>query len=173
MILIDTQKKEFNRLKDIRILEKGVGEVGFNGDILIIGLGGVGIETARSLKGMLANKKKPEDNIDFLVFDSDIPNMEQLIEDSREGVGFNATEVISIYRKTLDDLLVKADTRAYAFSDLAKWMDPEMPELNIGINGAAGNRQIGRLMFSNAYEEVRILLFNKINEMYEKSLLLF
>ena len=50
MILIDTQKKEFNRLKDIRILEKGVGEVGFNGDILIIGLGGVGIETARSLK---------------------------------------------------------------------------------------------------------------------------
>ena len=169
MILIDTQKKEFNRLKDIRILEKGVGEVGFNGDILIIGLGGVGIETARSLKGMLANKKKPEDNIDFLVFDSDIPNMEQLIEDSREGIGFNATEVISIYRKTLDDLLVKADTRAYAFSDLAKWMDPEMPELNIGINGAAGNRQIGRLMFSNAYEEVRILLFNKINEMYEKS----
>ncbi len=169
MILIDTQKKEFNRLKDIRILEKGISDAGFNGDILIIGLGGVGIETARSLKGMLFNKVTPEDNIDFLVFDSDIPNMEQLIEDSMEGVGFNATEVISIYRKTLDDLLVKPDTRAYAYSDLAKWMDPEMPELNIGINGTAGNRQIGRLMFSNAYEEVRILLFNKINEMYEKS----
>ncbi len=169
MILIDTQKKEFNRLKDIRILEKGADEVGLNGDILVIGLGGVGIETARSLKGMLANKMKPEDNIEFLVFDSDIPNMEQTIEDSREGVGFNATEVISIYRKTLDDLLIKSDTRAYAYSDLAKWMDPEMPELNIGINGTKGNRQIGRLMFSNAYEEVRVLLFNKINMMYEKS----
>ena len=44
-----------------------------------------------------------------------------------------------------------------------------MPELNIGINGAAGNRQIGRLMFSNAYEEIRALLFNKIDEMYMKS----
>ena len=169
MILIDTQKKEFNRLKDIRILEKGEGESGYNGNILIIGLGGVGIETARSLKGMLAGNTIASDNIDYLVFDSDIPYMEQLIEDSRDSIGFNATEVISIYRKTLDDLLIKPDTRAYAYSDLAKWLDPEMPELNIGITGAAGNRQIGRLMFSNAYEEVRALLFNKIDEMYMKS----
>ncbi len=169
MILIDTQKKEFNRLKEIRILEKGESEVGFNGNILIIGLGGVGIEAARSLKGMLAGNTIPADNIDYLVFDSDIPFMEQIIEDSRDSVGFNATEVISVYRKTLDDLLIKPDTREYAFSDLAKWMDPEMPELNIGINGAAGNRQVGRLMFSNAYEEVRALLFNKIDSMYMKS----
>ena len=169
MILIDTQKKEFNRLKEIRILEKGESEAGFNGNILIIGLGGVGIEAARSLKGMLAGNTIPADNIDYLVFDSDIPFMEQIIEDSRDSVGFNATEVISVYRKTLDDLLIKPDTREYAFSDLAKWMDPEMPELNIGINGAAGNRQVGRLMFSNAYEEVRALLFNKIDSMYMKS----
>ena len=169
MILIDTQKKEFNRLRDIRILEKGEGESGYNGNILIIGLGGVGIEAARSLKGMLVGNTIAADNIDYLVFDSDIPYMEQLIEDSRESVGFNATEVISVYRKTLDDLLIKPDTREYAYSDLAKWMDPEMPELNIGITGAAGNRQVGRLMFSNAYEDIRALLFNKIDEMYMKS----
>ena len=64
MILIDTQKKEFNRLRDIRILEKGEGESGYNGNILIIGLGGVGIEAARSLKGMLAGNTIAADNID-------------------------------------------------------------------------------------------------------------
>lgn len=39
MILIDTQKEEFSKLKDIRIFGKEDDENKFNGDFLVIGLG--------------------------------------------------------------------------------------------------------------------------------------
>ena len=46
MILIDTQKEEFTKLKDIRIFEKLDNEQRYNGDLLVIGLcrhcGGMG-----------------------------------------------------------------------------------------------------------------------------------
>ena len=41
MILIDTQKEEFTKLKDIRIFEKMDNEQRYNGDLLVIGLGGI------------------------------------------------------------------------------------------------------------------------------------
>lgn len=169
MILLDTQKKEFNKLKDIRIFGKIDNENRFNGNLLIIGLGGVGSSVAGSLKGMLMDDITQDDNIGFLIFDSDIPAMEAAIEASKDGVGFNAMEVVSIYRPNLDTLLTNGIAKNPVHPNLAKWMDIDFPNVNIGTNGAGGNRQIGRLMFSNAYEDVRMLLFDKLDDMYYKS----
>ena len=49
----------------------------------------------------------PEDNIHFLMIDSDIPEMEQTIEDSKEHVGFNALEVLSIYRPNMESRKIR------------------------------------------------------------------
>ena len=42
MILIDTQKEEFNKLKDIHIFDKIDNEKRYHGNLLVIGLGGIG-----------------------------------------------------------------------------------------------------------------------------------
>ncbi len=152
MILIDTQKEEFGKIKDIRIFGVSNDEDRFDGDVLVIALGGVGREVVRNLKGMLFDDITPENNINFLLIDSDIPEMEQTIEDSRQGIGFDALEVISIYRP-----------------NLAEWKDENDPELTIGTNGAKGNKKIGDVMFRNAYGDVRLLLFDRLDDLYRKS----
>lgn len=169
MILIDTQKEEFSKLKDIRIFGKISNEDRFNGDLLIIGLGGVGSSVAKSLKGMLADNITSEDNINFLIIDSDIPAMEQTIEDSKTGLGFNALEILSIYRPNLANILENGIDNNPVHPKLARWMKSDFPNISIGTDGAKGNRQIGRLMFSNAYSDIRILLFEKLMEIYEGS----
>ncbi len=169
MILIDTQKEEFSKLKEIRVFGKDDKKAGFNGDLLVLGLGGAGSKVACALKRMLYSEITPEDNINFLMIDSDIPAMEQTIEDSKEGLGMNAMEVISIYRPNLETVLAHGITENPVHPNLAKWMRPDFPELSIGTEGANANRQVGRLMFSNAYEDMRILLFEKIEEIYRKS----
>ena len=52
MILIDTQKEEFTKLKDIRIFEKLDNEQRYNGDLLVIGLGGMGSQVVCDMKGI-------------------------------------------------------------------------------------------------------------------------
>ena len=169
MILIDTQKEEFARLKDIRIFGKEEDGNKFNRDLLVIGLGGAGGKVVSNLKGMLNNQIKPEDNINFLYIDSDIPSMEQMIEDSKDGIGLNALEIISIYRPNIDNILENGIQNNPVHPNLANWMRPDFPKITLGQNGTNGNRQIGRLMFSNAYEDMRILLFDKVKECYLRS----
>lgn len=169
MILIDTQKEEFSRLKDIRIFEKMDNEKRYNGDLLVIGLGGLGSQVVCNLKGMLMGEIVPEDNIHYLMLDSDIPAMEAMIEASKEGIGLNATEIISIYRPNLENLLANGIRQNPIHPNLANWMQDDFPMLQIGMNGAKGNRQIGRLMLSNAYEDVRLLLFDKLEDVYARS----
>lgn len=169
MILIDTQKEEFSKLRKIRIFEKAKEENQFYGNLLVIGLGGVGRQCLTAYKTMMKNGITQEDNINFLLIDSDIPSMEGTIKDSRDGVGLNALEVISIYRPNLENLLSTGTGEGPVQQTIAKWMRPDFPVLSIGRDGAQGNRQIGRLMFSNAYEDMRILLFEKLNEIYGRS----
>lgn len=166
MMLIDTQKEEFSKLKDIRVFGKISHEDRFNGNLLVIGLGGVGSRTVCNLKAMLMNDITPEDNIHFLMIDSNIPEMEATIEDSKEHVGFNALEVISIYRPNIDNVLESGIQNNPIHPNLANWMDPSFPSITIDTNGAKGNRQIGRLMFSNSYDDTRMLLFDKLEDLY-------
>ena len=169
MILIDTQKEEFSKLKDIRVFGKISHDGRFNGNLLVIGLGGLGSRAVCALKGMLADNITPEDNINFLMIDSDISEMEATIEDSKEGVGFNALEVISIYRPDIENVLENGIAKNPIHENLANWMDPEFPAVTIGRDGAKSNRQIGRLMFSNAYTDVRMLLFDKLQDVYDRT----
>lgn len=169
MILIDTQKEEFSKLKDIRVFGKISHDGRFNGNLLVIGLGGLGSRAVCALKGMLADNITPEDNINFLMIDSDISEMEATIENSKEGVGFNALEVISIYRPDIENVLENGIAKNPIHENLANWMDPEFPAVTIGRDGAKGNRQIGRLMFSNAYTDVRMLLFDKLQDVYDRT----
>lgn len=169
MILIDTQKEEFSRLKDIRVFGRISHDDRFNGNLLVIGLGGVGSRTVCNLKGLLMDDITPEDNIHFLMVDSDIPEMEQTIEDSKEHIGFNAMEVISIYRPNIENALADGIKKNPIHPNLANWMDESFPDVTVESTGAHGNRQIGRLMFSNAYEDVRMLLFDKLEEIHDKT----
>ena len=169
MILIDTQKEEFSKLKDIRVFGKISHDGRFNGNLLVIGLGGLGSRAVCALKGMFADNITPEDNINFLMIDSDISEMEATIEDSKDGVGFNALEVISIYRPDIENVLENGIAKNPIHENLANWMDPEFPAVTIGRDGAKGNRQIGRLMFSNAYTDVRMLLFDKLQDVYDRT----
>ena len=169
MILIDTQKEEFSKLRQIRILNKAEEENQFYGDFLLIGLGGIGHQCVTAYKKMMQGRTKQEDNIHYLLIDSDIPEMEATIQDAREGIGLNALEVISIYRPNLENILETGTAEGPVQSTIAKWMRPDFPAIPIGRDGAKGNRQIGRLMFSNAYEDMRILLFEKLDEVYNRS----
>lgn len=169
MILIDTQKEEFSKLKDIRVFGKISHEGRFNRNLLVVGLGGLGSRTVCALKGMLADDITYEDNIHFLMIDSDISEMEATIENSKEGIGFNALEVISIYRPEIENVLQNGIASNPIHENLANWMDPEFPAITIGRNGAKGNRQIGRLMFSNSYMDVRMLLFDKLQELHDRT----
>ena len=169
MILLQTQKEEFSRLKDVRIFGKDENGERINGDLLVIGLGGIGSKVLTSLKGMLQDEISNEDNIHFLLIDSNIPEMEETIKNSREGLGLNALEVMSIYRPNLEDILEKGYNSQPVQESLAKWMNPDFPKLTIGTEGAKGNRQVGRLMFSNAYEDLRILLFEKLEDLHSDS----
>ena len=90
-------------------------------------------------------------------------------EASRDGIGLNATESISIYRPNLENLLVRGIKENPVHPNLANWMREDFPQINIDTDGAKGNRQIGRLMFSNAYEDMRVLLFDKLEEAHTRS----
>ena len=169
MILLETQKEAFSKLKDVRIFGNEEEGERINGDLLIVGLGGVGGKVASALKGMLRNEITSEDNIHYLLIDSDIPEMEDMIKASKDGDGLNAMEILSIYRPNLEDILEKGYNNQPVQASLARWMSPDFPKLNIGTEGAKGNRQVGRLMFSNAYEDMRILLFEKLEDMYSDS----
>jgi len=169
MILLDTQKEEFNRLRDVRIFGRDDTTDLVSGNLLFIGLGGIGERVMTSLKGMLKDTISPGDNIHYMLIDSDIPAMEETIKNSKEGVGMNALEVMSVYRPNLENLLERGYNGQPVQENIAKWMRPDFPKLNIGTDGARGNRQIGRLMFSNAYEDIRILLFEKLEDVYGDS----
>lgn len=169
MILIETQKEEFSKLRDIRIFGKEDDEKRFHGNLLVIGLGGVGGKVVASMKGRVYGEIQPEDNINFLLIDSDISYMEQTIEDSKDGMGLNALEVMSIYRPNIENILENGIKNNSVDPNLANWMQEDFPDLAVGRNGASGNRQIGRLMFSNAYEDMRILLFERLQEIYDRS----
>ena len=93
MILIDTQKEEFTKLKDIRIFEKLDNEQRYNGDLLVIGLGGMGSQVVCDMKGMLMGEITPDDNIQYLMVDSDIPAMENMIEASQVGTGDRSEKI--------------------------------------------------------------------------------
>ena len=131
----------------------------FNGNLLVIGLGGIGSRTVCNLKGMMVDDITPEDNIHFLMVDSDIPEMEQTIEDSKEHIGFNALEVLSIYRPNIENILADGIKKNPVHPNLANWMDADFPDVTVTKDGAHGNRQIGRLMLLQMLMKISVCCY--------------
>ncbi len=129
--------------------------------ILIIGLGGTGIDALLRLKYQINRRfKLPEDplskkkrdkpdNVEFLAFETN----EQDRGKKYKGVGLDPiNEFVLLSNAEIGGLL---QNRSVLEPYITDWLSPEM-SITDGMNGAAGVRQAGRL-----------LLFTKINQVVQ------
>ncbi|GAC41126.1 tubulin-like doman-containing protein [Paenibacillus popilliae] len=129
--------------------------------ILIIGLGGTGIDALLRLKYQInrrfklpedpISKKKREkpDNVEFLAFETN----EQDRNKKYRGIGLDPlNEFVLLSNAEIGGLL---QNRSILESYITEWLSPEL-SITDGMNGAAGVRQAGRL-----------LLFTKINHVVQ------
>ncbi|MCG7410098.1 tubulin-like doman-containing protein [Paenibacillus sp. ACRRX] len=129
--------------------------------ILIIGLGGTGIDALLRLKYQInrrfklpedpLSKKKREkpDNVEFLAFETN----EQDRSKKYKGIGLDPlNEFVLLSNAEIGGLL---QNRSILEPYITEWLSPEL-SITDGMNGAAGVRQAGRL-----------LLFTKINQVVQ------
>ncbi|MHA0856438.1 tubulin-like doman-containing protein [Paenibacillus sp. CMAA1364] len=129
--------------------------------ILIIGLGGTGIDALLRLKYQInrrfklpedpTSKKKRDkpDNVEFLAFETN----EQDRGKKYKGIGLDPiNEFVLLSNAEIGGLL---QNRSVLEPYITDWLSPEM-SITDGMNGAAGVRQAGRL-----------LLFTKINQVVQ------
>ncbi|GGJ04294.1 tubulin-like doman-containing protein [Paenibacillus hunanensis] len=129
--------------------------------ILIIGLGGTGIDALLRLKYQInrrfrlpedpVTKKKQEkpSNVEFLAFETN----EQDRNKKYKGIGLDPhNEFVLLSNPEIGGLL---QNRSLLEPYITEWLSPEM-SITDGMNGAAGVRQAGRL-----------LLFTKINQVVQ------
>ncbi|MFD3273256.1 tubulin-like doman-containing protein [Paenibacillus dendritiformis] len=129
--------------------------------ILIIGLGGTGIDALLRLKYQInrrfklpedpVSKKKREkpDNVEFLAFETN----EQDRNKKYRGIGLDPlNEFVLLSNAEIGGLL---QNRSILEPYITEWLSPEL-SITDGMNGAAGVRQAGRL-----------LLFTKINQVVQ------
>lgn len=129
--------------------------------ILIIGLGGTGIDALLRLKYQInrrfklpedpISKKKREkpDNVEFLAFETN----EQDRNKKYRGIGLDPlNEFVLLSNAEIGGLL---QNRSILEPYITEWLSPEL-SITDGMNGAAGVRQAGRL-----------LLFTKINQVVQ------
>ncbi|MGZ9585587.1 tubulin-like doman-containing protein [Paenibacillus marinisediminis] len=129
--------------------------------ILIIGLGGTGIDALLRLKYQINRRfKLPEDplskkklekpnNVEFLAFETN----EQDRGKRYKGIGLDPiNEFVLLSNPEIGGLL---QNRSILESYITDWLSPEL-SITDGMNGAAGVRQAGRL-----------LLFTKINQVVQ------
>ncbi|WP_322923727.1 tubulin-like doman-containing protein [Paenibacillus campi] len=129
--------------------------------ILIIGLGGTGIDALLRLKYQINRRfRLPEDpvtkkkqdkptNVEFLAFETN----EQDRNKKYKGIGLDPhNEFVLLSNPEIGGLL---QNRSLLEPYITEWLSPEM-SITDGMNGAAGVRQAGRL-----------LLFTKINQVVQ------
>ncbi|MEQ7053839.1 tubulin-like doman-containing protein [Paenibacillaceae sp. P-4] len=129
--------------------------------ILIIGLGGTGIDALLRLKYQINRRfKLPEDpiskkkrgkpdNVEFLAFETN----EQDRNKTYRGIGLDPlNEFVLLSNAEIGGLL---QNRSILEPYITEWLSPEL-SITDGMNGAAGVRQAGRL-----------LLFTKINQVVQ------
>ncbi|MHB8128071.1 MAG: tubulin-like doman-containing protein [Mobilitalea sp.] len=121
--------------------------------ILIIGLGGTGVDAVLKVKRMIYDriqcfapggkwKDKPE-NIEYLVMDTDISNRNRSIQ----GIGFNeAMEEVFIFTNPKMSVILDNKER-FLTKEIRSWISDKL-KMDTVIDGAGGVRQIGRLMMS-------------------------
>lgn len=129
--------------------------------ILIIGLGGTGIDALLRLKYQInrrfrlpedphsRKKRDKPDNVEFLAFETN----EQDRNKKYKGIGLDPiNEFVLLSNAEIGGLL---QNRSILEPYITEWLSPEL-SITDGMNGAAGVRQAGRL-----------LLFTKINQVVQ------
>ncbi|MDR1663593.1 MAG: tubulin-like doman-containing protein [Clostridiales bacterium] len=131
-----------------------------NHPILVIGLGGTGIDALLRLKyqvnrrfklpdnPMTKKKKQKPDNIEYLAFETNEHDKKKY-----KGIGLDPNnELVLLSNASIGSIL---NNRSTIPEYISSWLSPELT-ITDGTKGASGNRQAGRL-----------LLFEKINAVIE------
>jgi len=143
--------------------------------MLVIGLGGTGIDAALRVKYLVnkrftlpddgrGGKRDTPDNIRFLGFETSVDDIK-----SKEynGVRFDyTTEYVDISYPDLD--IAMRNQAIYLTKDMRNWVHPELAsKISGGTAGANGVRQGGRLMMHLKIDEIVNTLDSYIRKMFE------
>ena len=156
-----------------------------NHPILIIGLGGTGIDALLRLKYQInrrfrlpessstngssakARKHKP-DNIEFLAFETNEHDRKRY-----KGIGLDTqSELVLLSNASIGSIL---NNRSTIPDYISSWLSPELT-ITDGTKGASGNRQAGRLLLFEKINTVIDAIDSKIRELrvdQENKLLVF
>lgn len=138
--------------------------------MLVIGLGGTGIDSLLRLKHQInrrfnlptdpltKRRKDKPDNIEFLAFETN----EQDKNKKYKGIGLDPlNELILLSEAGIGTML---QNRSRLHPTIASWLSPEL-QIADGINGASGVRQGGRLLLFNKINQVVDAIQKKISEL--------
>ena len=138
--------------------------------MLVIGLGGTGIDALLRLKYQInrrfnlpvdpltkKRKDKPE-NIDFLAFETN----EQDKNKKYKGVGLDPLNELVLLSEAGIGTILQNKSRLHP--SIASWLSPEL-HIADGINGASGVRQGGRLLLFTKINQVVDAIQKKIKEL--------
>ena len=138
--------------------------------MLVIGLGGTGIDALLRLKYQINRRfnlpvdpmtKKRKDkpaNIDFLAFETN----EQDKNKKYKGIGLDPlNELVLLSEAGIGSIL---QNRSRLHPSISSWLSPEL-HIADGINGASGVRQAGRLLLFTKINQVVDAISKKIKEL--------
>jgi hypothetical protein len=143
--------------------------------MLVIGLGGTGIDAALRVKHLVnkrftlpddgrGGKRDSPDNIRFLGFETSVDDIKNK---EFNGARFDyTTEYVDISYPDLDIAMRNQDL--YLTGDIRRWIHPDLAsKISGGTAGANGVRQGGRLMMHLKIDEIVSTLDSLIRKMFE------
>ena len=138
--------------------------------MLVIGLGGTGIDSLLRLKyqinrrfnlptdSLTKRRKDKPDNIEFLAFETN----EQDKNKKYKGIGLDPlNELVLLSEAGIGTML---QNRSRLHSSITSWLSPELHVAD-GMNGASGVRQAGRLLLFTKINQVVDAIQKKISEL--------
>lgn len=143
--------------------------------MLVIGLGGTGIDAMLSLKYQVnrrfvlpenpitRRKEEKPDNIEFIGFETNQGDKNKIYPPNK-GIGLDLQKELVLLSNAEIGAMLKDKT--VIDPSIREWLSPELSEAD-GTNGAGGIRQLGRLLLFTKSTEVIQSLRKKINLLLE------
>lgn len=127
---------------------------------IVISLGGLGGKTLNILKGKFEKEIGSSDHVYFRMIDTCENDMNSLCTTNADGTPNNSTvanvervETIALYNTAMANILFDPVP-----AEITRWLNPQLKGTTIDNTGAQQIRQIGRVMMTAAYENVRTKL---------------
>lgn len=144
--------------------------------MLVIGLGGTGIDALLRLKyqinrsfklpedNLTKKRKEKPDNIEFLAFETNEQDKGKKYPSIDNGIGLDLdSELVLLSNAEIGSLL---QNRSILEDYITEWLSPEL-SISDGMKGACGNRQAGRLLLFTKIIQVVESIRKKINILSE------